>query len=286
MEGLQVNILKFSQMFLNLITELRIPSDKLRLTALSNNEYKGLNQIKFIHSDGASVELVGEVDVTKVAKDPPTVTPTYYSQLYTNLIKTSDLAWNYGKMVFNKIQEVPPIVHTPPRPDVIEIGTDFVKLKWGTSDTETKSLNSDSAAAYELYYKIEGNPDVSYDLAYDGPLTEYTVNHLRSGATYDFRIRLRLRGKFVGRWSPICVTATIEIKSIVIRKVNQDRGGHTIQVPPTLEELLLQGSKLLNIKAIAVRASGTEALITDIKFIQPNAVVYLSTVEDEKVFIN
>eukprot|EP01125_Pyxidicula_operculata_P012209 TRINITY_DN399_c4_g1_i1.p1 TRINITY_DN399_c4_g1~~TRINITY_DN399_c4_g1_i1.p1 ORF type:complete len:723 (+),score=192.47 TRINITY_DN399_c4_g1_i1:36-2204(+) len=71
---------------------------------------------------------------------------------------------------------------------------------------------------------------------------------------------------------------------IIIRKLNTKRGGVKIRLPYSIEELIIQGSKLLGIEAIAVRECPTEAEILEISAIPSDGIVYLTTEDDELEF--
>ena len=70
---------------------------------------------------------------------------------------------------------------------------------------------------------------------------------------------------------------------IVVRKFEK-RGGVKVQVPDTLEELLILGGEKLGIQAVALREIKTEAKIDDIKALKNDDVVYLMTQADEEKF--
>eukprot|EP01116_Phalansterium_solitarium_P001415 TRINITY_DN1120_c0_g1_i2.p1 TRINITY_DN1120_c0_g1~~TRINITY_DN1120_c0_g1_i2.p1 ORF type:complete len:969 (-),score=295.18 TRINITY_DN1120_c0_g1_i2:79-2985(-) len=71
---------------------------------------------------------------------------------------------------------------------------------------------------------------------------------------------------------------------VVVRRLNQKRGGTTVPRPSTISELLQSGSVALGIAAVKVRAVDTEAEITDMAYVREGTPVYLTTAEDEREF--
>jgi len=80
-------------------------------------------------------------------------------------------------------------------------------------------------------------------------------------------------------------TSESKIK-IVIRKYLQKNGGKKIILPSTIETLLNEGSKLLNINAIKLRDVACLAEIDTVDLIDNNEVYYLMTNEDEIKLMN
>lgn len=75
------------------------------------------------------------------------------------------------------------------------------------------------------------------------------------------------------------------VKKIVVRKYGRKKGGEAVDMPSSLEDLLMFGGNRLGIKAVAVRTTdGDEARIRDLDVLESCERVFLLTEDEEKEF--